>query len=42
MPLALEVADRVFVMGKGRVVYDGTRDEFARRDDIHQQFIGVG
>lgn len=42
MPLALEVADRIFVMGKGRVVYDGTRDEFARRDDIHHQFIGVG
>jgi branched-chain amino acid transport system ATP-binding protein len=42
MPLALEVADRVFVMGKGRVVYEGTRDEFARRDDIHEQFIGVG
>jgi branched-chain amino acid transport system ATP-binding protein len=42
MPMALDVADRVFVMGKGRVVYDGTRDEFARREDIHEQFIGVG
>lgn len=42
LPLALEVADHVFVMGKGRVAYDGPREEFERRADVHEQYIGIG
>jgi branched-chain amino acid transport system ATP-binding protein len=42
IPLARAVADTVYVMGKGRVVFGGTKDEFERREDIHEQHIGVG
>jgi branched-chain amino acid transport system ATP-binding protein len=42
LPLALEIADHVFVMGRGRVVYDGTCDDCAQRHDIHEEYIGIG
>jgi branched-chain amino acid transport system ATP-binding protein len=42
IPLARAVADTVYVMGKGRVVFSGTKDEFESREDIHEQHIGVG
>jgi branched-chain amino acid transport system ATP-binding protein len=42
IPLARAVADTVYVMGKGRVVFSGTKEEFERREDVHEQHIGVG
>jgi branched-chain amino acid transport system ATP-binding protein len=42
IPLARAVADTVYVMGKGRVVFSGTKEEFESREDIHEQHIGVG
>jgi branched-chain amino acid transport system ATP-binding protein len=42
IPLARAVADTVYVMGKGSVVFSGTKDEFEQRKDVHEQHIGVG
>jgi branched-chain amino acid transport system ATP-binding protein len=40
--LARAVADQVYVMGKGSVVFGGTKEQFEQREDIHEQHIGVG
>lgn len=40
--LALELADRVYIMTKGRVVYEGLPDELARDDRIKEQELGIG
>jgi branched-chain amino acid transport system ATP-binding protein len=42
LPLALALADHVYVMGKGRVVFQGSRDELQRRKDVQEQHIGIG
>jgi branched-chain amino acid transport system ATP-binding protein len=40
--LALEVADKVYIMTKGRVVYEGLPDELARDEQTKAQQLGIG
>jgi branched-chain amino acid transport system ATP-binding protein len=39
--LATEVADRIVVLGKGRVRWTGTSDELRRADDVRHTWLGV-
>lgn len=39
--LALSVADRVAVMARGAVVFDGTRAEFEARPEVQDKYIGI-
>jgi branched-chain amino acid transport system ATP-binding protein len=39
--LALRVADRVYVMSKGQIVYSGTPAELAAAEDVKRRFLGV-
>lgn len=38
---AVELADYVYVMGKGAVVFEGTATEFRSRDDVRSAYLGV-
>jgi branched-chain amino acid transport system ATP-binding protein len=38
---ALALADHVYVMGKGAIVFDGTTGAFAQRADIQSAYLGV-
>lgn len=40
--LARLLADRVAVMGHGAIVFDGSLDAFAKRDDVVRDWLGVG
>lgn len=42
LPLALAIADHVYVMSKGRVAFDGPAEELERRTDVQEQHIGIG
>ena len=42
LPVALAIADHVYVMAKGRVVFAGAPRELEQRRDIQQRYIGVG
>jgi branched-chain amino acid transport system ATP-binding protein len=39
--LALRVADRVYVMNKGQIVYEGTPAELEAADEVKRRFLGV-
>jgi branched-chain amino acid transport system ATP-binding protein len=41
LPLALHVADRVYVMNKGRIVYDGTPTALEADEDVKRRYLGV-
>ncbi len=41
LSLALEIADRVYVMNKGRIVFEGTPAELQAQEEIRQQYLGV-
>jgi branched-chain amino acid transport system ATP-binding protein len=41
VPLALRVADRVYVMSKGQIVYHGTPAELHANEDVKRRFLGV-
>jgi branched-chain amino acid transport system ATP-binding protein len=41
VPLALRVADRVYVMSKGQIVYDGTPADLDGREDVKRRFLGI-
>ena len=41
LALALRVADRVYVMNKGQIVYHGTRDELGANEEIKRRYLGV-
>jgi branched-chain amino acid transport system ATP-binding protein len=41
VPLALRVADRVYIMSKGQIVYHGTPAELQANEDIKRRFLGV-
>jgi len=41
LPLALSVADRVYVVNKGRIVYHGTPAELIADEQIKQTYLGV-
>jgi branched-chain amino acid transport system ATP-binding protein len=39
--LALQVADRVYVMNKGQIVYEGTPADLERNEDVKRRYLGV-
>jgi len=39
--LALRVADRVYVMSKGQIVYEGTPDDLERDEAVKRRYLGV-
>ena len=39
--LALRVADRVYVMNKGRIVYEGTPARLEADEDVKRRYLGV-
>ncbi len=41
LPLALGVSDRVYVMSKGRIVYDGSPEQLAADEDVKGRYLGV-
>jgi branched-chain amino acid transport system ATP-binding protein len=41
VPLALRVADRVYVMSKGQIVYHGTAAELDADEEIKRRFLGI-
>lgn len=40
--MALKIADNVFVLNKGQVVFSGTPKELADNPDVQHQYLGVG
>jgi branched-chain amino acid transport system ATP-binding protein len=41
VPLALRVADRVYVMSKGQIVYHGSPSELDASEDVKRRFLGI-
>ena len=41
VPLALRVADRVYVMSKGQVVYHGSSADLDANEDVKRRFLGI-
>ncbi|MDQ3811067.1 MAG: ABC transporter ATP-binding protein [Chloroflexota bacterium] len=41
LPLALAVADRVFVMNKGTIVFEGSPQALVADEAVHRRFLGV-
>jgi branched-chain amino acid transport system ATP-binding protein len=41
LALALEVADRIYVLNKGRVVFDGSPRRLYEDAAVRQQYLGV-
>ena len=41
LPLALELADRVYVMSKGRIVFEGTPETLSGNEEVKKQYLGV-
>jgi branched-chain amino acid transport system ATP-binding protein len=41
LAIAMDIAHRVFVMGHGKVVFQGTPDELRARDDVRKEWLEV-
>lgn len=41
LELAVAVCDLIYILSEGQVVYEGEPEEFARRDDIRHQYLGI-
>ena len=41
VPLALRVAERVYVMSKGRIVYHGASSSLDADEDVKRRFLGI-
>lgn len=41
LAIAMDIAHRVYVMGHGKVVFEGTPDELRARDDIRKEWLEV-
>ena len=41
VPLALRVADRVYVMSKGQIVYHGPPADLGANEDVKRRFLGI-
>ena len=41
LAIALDIADRVYVMGHGQIVFEGTPDELKARDDVRKEWLEV-
>ena len=41
LSIAMDIANRVYVMGHGQIVYEGTPDELRRREDVRKEWLEV-
>lgn len=41
LDIALDISDRIYVMGHGRVVFEGTPAELKARDDVRKEWLEV-
>lgn len=41
LPLALRLADYVYVLSKGRVVFEGTADALGAAEEVKRRYLGV-
>ena len=41
LSIAMDIAHRVFVMGHGKVVFEGTPDELRAREDVRKEWLEV-
>ena len=41
LPFALELADHVYVMSKGRIVFDGSPEELSNNAEVKARYLGV-
>lgn len=41
LAIAMDIAHRVFVMGHGKVVFEGTPDELRAREDVRKEWLEV-
>ncbi|WGI23203.1 ABC transporter ATP-binding protein [Amylibacter sp. IMCC11727] len=41
LSIAMDIADRVYVMGHGQVVFEGTPQELKDRDDVRKEWLEV-
>lgn len=41
LSIALDIADRVYVMGRGQVVFEGTPDDLRNREDVRKEWLEV-
>jgi branched-chain amino acid transport system ATP-binding protein len=41
LSIALRIADKVYVMGHGEIVYEGTPKSFLERSDIRKEWLEV-
>lgn len=41
LPLALGIADRVYIMNKGRIVFEGLPAQLSEDDELKHQYLGV-
>ena len=41
LSIAMDIAHRVYVMGHGKVVFEGTPDELRGRDDVRKEWLEV-
>jgi branched-chain amino acid transport system ATP-binding protein len=41
LAIAMDIADRVYVLGHGKMVFEGTPDELRARDDVRKEWLEV-
>jgi len=41
LSLALNIVDRVYVMNKGTIVFEGTPQALLANEALHRQYLGV-
>jgi branched-chain amino acid transport system ATP-binding protein len=41
LALALDIVDRIYVMSKGVIVFEGSPDDLRAREDLQAQYLGV-
>ncbi|MDK3072660.1 ABC transporter ATP-binding protein [Sedimentitalea sp. JM2-8] len=41
LAIAMDIADRVYVMGHGQMVFEGTPEELRSRDDVRKEWLEV-
>lgn len=42
LPIAVSIADRIFVMSQGSIVYEGTPEELSADTEVQERHIGIG
>jgi branched-chain amino acid transport system ATP-binding protein len=41
LTLALDLVDRIYIMSKGIIVFEGSPDELRAREDLQARYLGV-